>query len=283
VKNGPTRILSDLHYGDRASRLHEPRALLPLLDGASSIVLNGDSVDTRCGPDPEATAAACRAMRDFFTHNAPPTTWLTGNHDPDISGHHYLELNGRQVLVTHGDVLFENLVPWGRDAAALSRQISVELARLPPDQKGRLTGKFTAIRAAAASIPQRHQTERNLAKYLVSLFADTLWPPTRILFVLKAWRETPERAECFLKQYSLPARVVVTGHTHRLGITRSRGGVMIVNTGSLCPPGQGGVADLYSDHLILRSVTRRSGAFHLGATIGEISLASIPEPQTLGL
>ncbi|MBC7369402.1 MAG: hypothetical protein H7343_21760, partial [Undibacterium sp.] len=39
---GLTRILSDLHYGDRASRLLSLGQLRPLLDGPDHVVLNGD-------------------------------------------------------------------------------------------------------------------------------------------------------------------------------------------------------------------------------------------------
>jgi len=45
-----TRIFSDLHFGDRASRARRLAQLRPLLDGVDALVLNGDTLDTRPGP-----------------------------------------------------------------------------------------------------------------------------------------------------------------------------------------------------------------------------------------
>jgi len=137
------------------------------------------------------------------------------------------------------------------------------------------------MRRAAAKIPQRHQSERNRFKYALSFFADTVWPPTRILRVLKAWQEVPSRATALLKRHNLPARFFVMGHTHRLGITPTRDGILIINTGSFCPPTSPGVVDITSDRIVLRSVIRRSNEFRLGPAIAEFALARAPDPETL--
>ena len=46
--SGLIRIFSDLHYGDRSSRLRRLDQLSPLLDGISRLILNGDTLDTAC-------------------------------------------------------------------------------------------------------------------------------------------------------------------------------------------------------------------------------------------
>src|SRR5688500_7990227 len=186
MSNTVIRIFSDLHYGDRASTLHSLPDLIPLFDGSPQIILNGDTLDTRPSRDPAATRALRDEVITFFANQAPPTTWLTGNHDPDISDLHGVELRDRRVYITHGDILFENLVPWGRDAALLSQQIGAEFARLSPSQRSRLDEQFAVVRRVAAAIPQRHQSERNSLKYALGFAADTIWPPSRILHVLKA-------------------------------------------------------------------------------------------------
>lgn len=275
------RVFSDLHYGDRASALSSLPALRPLLDGPAHIILNGDTLDTRLGGNVSGTMAARNAVTDFLHQQAPRTTWLTGNHDPDISDQHAVELCGRRVYVTHGDILFENLVPWGRDAAALSERVAAELAQLSSVERGQLDKLFAASRRAAASIRQRHQSERNPLKYALGFAADTVWPPTRILHVLKAWRETPERAEGLLKRHQLPAQIFIMGHTHRLGVTRSPNGTTVINTGSFCPPCAGGVVDVTATHVRLRSITRRAGEFQLGDTIAEFALAQKDPTETL--
>ena len=111
-----TRIFSDLHYGDRASRVRSLGQIAPLLDGPARIVVNGDTLDTRPGKHPRRTAELLAEVRRFFADESPPADLLTGNHDNDISETHALELAGGRVFITHGDVLFEDIVPWGRDA-----------------------------------------------------------------------------------------------------------------------------------------------------------------------
>jgi len=281
VNRDVIRIFSDLHYGDRASTLRALPDLAPLFEGATEIILNGDTLDTRPSSDPGGTAVSRTEVVDFFVNRAPPTTWLTGNHDPDISLQHAVEIADRRVFVTHGDILFENLVPWGQDAAVLGQRVALELAGLPPEEREQLDAQFQAIRRAAASIPQRHQSERSLLKYALGFVADTLWPPMRILRVLEAWKETPGRAAALLRKHSLPAQVFVMGHTHRLGLTRSRSGIVVINTGSLCPPSGGGVVDILSDRILLRSVERRGKEFRLGPTITEFALARTRDAETL--
>jgi len=275
------RIFSDLHYGDRASAWTTLDRLRPLFEGADHIVLNGDTVDTRPSHHPEVAANAIREVREFFAENTPLVTWLTGNHDPDISQEHTLELAEREIFVTHGDILFENLVPWGRDAKILGARIMAELAALPPSQRHNLPERFRAIRRVAATIPQRHQAEKHLLKYAWGFVADTVWPPTRVLNVLKAWRETPDRAAGFLKQHGIPARLFIMGHTHRLGVAQTSDGTKVINTGSLCPPGDAGVVDISGNRVCLRWVSKRGGEFRLGETIAEFALAGVGEARRL--
>jgi len=268
-----TRIFSDLHYGDRASALHSLPALAPLFDGAAQIILNGDTLDTRPSRNPAGTLGLRAEVAEFFQRHGPPATFLTGNHDPDISDAHALELVERSIYVTHGDILFENLVPWGRDAALLRERVAGELAALSPDARERLEDRFSAYRRAAASIPQRHQSERHPVKYALGFAADTIWPPLRVLHVLKAWRETPARAAALLNRHKLPAKFFVMGHTHRLGFKSAPTGLVVINTGSFCPPCDGAVVDVTENRLVLRQIERRSGEYRIGTTLTEFALA----------
>jgi predicted phosphodiesterase len=268
------RILSDLHYGDRATKLTSLASLAPLLDGPGRIILNGDTLDTRPGPDPAAVAALRAEVTAFFGHVSAPVVFIPGNHDPDISSHHSLEFAAGRVFVTHGDILFSSLVPWGRDAALARARVSAELAALPPDSRARLDARLAAAHRAAATIPQRHQSERHGLKYLLGFLGDTIWPPWRILFVLRAWRETPARVANLVARHRLPAKFFVMGHTHRLGVTRAPGGLVILNTGSFTPPGRAGAVDILSDRILLRRIVERSGAFHPGPILAEFALAA---------
>ncbi len=268
------RIFSDLHYGDRASALKSLPALAPLFEGADRIVLNGDTLDTRPSRDPGATMALRAEVLGYLRGLGMPVVSINGNHDPDISSTDSLELADRRVFVTHGDILFDELVPWSRDADELGKRATAEIAALAPERRGQLADQLAAIHRAAAQIPQRHQSERHGLKYALGFAADTIWPPIRILRVLRAWRQSPARAARLLATHGLPARFFVMGHTHRLGATQAPGGVTVLNTGSFCPPGQVGAIDVTADRIALRRIEKRGAALRFGATLAEFPLAA---------
>jgi predicted phosphodiesterase len=277
---GLTRILSDLHYGDRASRLLSLDQLRPLLDGPDKIILNGDTLDTRHGPHPERTARARAEVADFFGAYTPAVTHLTGNHDPDISAHHSLDLADGQIFVTHGDIIFDNVVPWGRDAAFFSTRLAAGLAALPQSQRALLAPRLALYRAACLALPQRHQSEPNPFKYFINLAADTVWPPLRTLRVFRAWQETPARAAAVAAAHRPAARFMLIGHTHRPGIWRLPSGLTVINTGSLTRPFGACVVDLTPGRLIVRRIEFRAAAFHPGAIVADFALAEVtPSPK----
>ena len=265
------RILSDLHYGDRGSRIKSLPSLAPLFEGATSLVLNGDTLDTRPGPDPAATVALRTETLEFFAHSAPPTTFLTGNHDPDITPRHTLDLAGGLIFITHGDIIFEDLVPWSQDAPIIRQRLAGELAALPAEQRNQLDARLAVYRHVAASIPQRHQSERNRLKYTLGFMKDTVWPPDRVLRVLRAWHRGPGLAADLTRRHRPSARFVIIGHIHHPGFWR-RNGVTVLNTGSFCPPLGGGVIDIAPGRLALRRIVQQRGEFRLGKTVAEFAL-----------
>lgn len=267
-----TRIFSDLHYGDRASRVHQLAQLRPLLDGVDHLVLNGDTLDTRPGPAPAHTAACRAAVLAFFPENVPQVTFLTGNHDPDLSPHHALDLAAGRVFATHGDILFDRIVPWGRDAALIDRKISAALAALPPPAREDLAARLAVWRRVAASIPQRHQSERRRLRYALHYAIDTVWPPLRILHILQAWRAEPVRAAAFAHRHRPAAKFFLLGHTHRPRLMLPPGGVTVINTGSFCPPLGTCVVDLTPHRITVRRVESRHGEFHPAETLAEFPL-----------
>ena len=42
-----TRVISDVHYADRGSRVRSLSQLRPLLEGVDELAINGDTLDTR--------------------------------------------------------------------------------------------------------------------------------------------------------------------------------------------------------------------------------------------
>jgi predicted phosphodiesterase len=279
---GVLRIFSDLHLGDRGCRVRDLEQLTPLFDGADALLLNGDSLDTRAGPvrlSPArliaanaATAAHRTAFLDFLARHAPPTTLLTGNHDPDISTQHALDLAGGQIFVTHGDVLFDDIVPWSRDVPLMRRLLAREFSGVGPAERGRFEIRLAAFRRVCARVPQRHHSEKNPIRYLVGVLADVAWP-TRTLAVIRAWRETPALAAACLRAHRPRARFLLVGHTHRPGAIHAPGGLTIINTGSFCAPATPCAVDVTAEKLVLRRVVGHRGGFRFGRTLASFALA----------
>lgn len=267
------RIVSDVHFAERASRVRRLDQLAPLARGVSSLVFNGDTMDTRPGDDNQRTARLKAEVLAYFGSCGTPVTFLTGNHDPDLSGHHVLELAGGRVLVTHGDVLFESIVPWSNEAVVMRQKVIQALAALPGDGSSRLEGRLSAFRSAAASIRQRHQSEKDALRYALRLAGDTVWPPNRILKIMRAWREAPGRAATLAHKHRPRAQVIVIGHTHRPGVWRNANGVVVVNTGSFCRPLGAMAVEVGLAAVVVRKVSERAGAFHPGSRVAEIPLS----------
>jgi UDP-2,3-diacylglucosamine pyrophosphatase LpxH len=267
------RVISDLHYGDHSCRVGTLEALRPLLEGASSLILNGDSLDTRQGRHPERTAQKRREVLDFFSTAGIPVTFLTGNHDPDLSPHHAAEFEGGRILITHGDVLFDAIVPWSKNAPEIRRKILAALLDLPGDSGLHLDGQLRAFRTVAASLPQRHQMEPDPVRYALSLVGDTVWPPHKVLSIFRAWRETPGRAAALARRHRPRARFIAIGHTHMPGVWKTPSGVVVINTGSFCRPFSALVLEISPGRLRVRSVVSRGGAYHPGAEVAAFSTA----------
>jgi UDP-2,3-diacylglucosamine pyrophosphatase LpxH len=267
-----TRILSDVHFGDRACRVRSFSQLRPCLDGAGSLVFNGDTLDTRPGKHPERTALLRGEVLDFAASAGPAVTFLSGNHDPDISGQHALEFAGGLILVTHGDVLFDSIVPWSKDAPVIRSRLTAALAALPGDEAASLEGQLRAFRSVSASVPQLHQSETNPLRYAVRVAGDTVWPPYRALAILRAWREAPARAAALARRHRPKARFIIIGHTHRPGVWRTHSGVIVINTGCFSRPFEAMAAEISPGGICVRRVERRGGAFHPGRPVAEFPL-----------
>jgi predicted phosphodiesterase len=268
-----TRILSDVHYGDHSSRVRSLDQLLPLTAGVGHLVLNGDMLDTRQGPNPAHTEACRAEVGRFIGRAGVPVTFLTGNHDPDFSDRHTLELAQGQVFVIHGDILFDSITPWGHDAEPIQQSVRAALAALPPGAAQVLEERIRVFRRVAGSVRQRHQAERHLFKYVYRFVTDTIWPPHSALSMLHAWRDVPGLAAALARQHRPRAKFIVIGHTHRPGIWSTAGGATVINTGSFGLPFGGQAVDVTERRLTVRRLRMRQGAFHAGPVVAEFALA----------
>ena len=273
---GLIRIFSDLHYGDQASRLRSLNQLDPLLEGIDQLILNGDTFDTRPSSHPQQTDRIYAETLAYFSRCVPAVIHITGNHDPDISAHHLIDLVGDHVFVTHGDIIFEDVVPWGRDAEYFTARINRDLAALDEKSRHDLDSRLKIYRGACLNLPQGHQAEPNPLKYALHVAADNLWPPQRSLRILRAWQETPKRAAAIAAMHRPNARFMLIGHTHRPGVWTTDSGLTVINTGSFSRPFGAFAVDINTTQLSVRRIVLRAGHFEPGPVIVEFALAETP-------
>ena len=271
------RILSDLHYGDRASRVRSLAALCPLFAGADRVVFNGDSLETRAGPPDRRTPERRREFLDFVRREVPRGVVLTGNHDADLSELHSLDLLHGLVFVTHGEILFDDLVPWSGEQPEIGTLFRRELAALAPAEREHLDSRLRAGKRACAQLrPFREPLPRG--PWLRTLHtARKFWPPRRTLAMFRAWRELPDLVAGVARRHRPRARFVIVGHTHLPGVWR-RPGVIVINTGSFCPPLGAYAVDVSAEQIVVRRVRRSQNRFHLGRVVASFPLAAGGKP-----
>ncbi len=264
-----TRIFSDLHYRDGASRLHRLAALAPLLAGADHLVINGDTLDSQA---PHAGPLLAEA-RDFFKNEAPRVTLLSGNHDPDISPHTELLLNEDRVWITHGDVLCENVAPWSSRRDELAKRLQSLATTVPPETLYLVETRLRLNRLACHHLPDPHDCfDRSLHTRLVRL-AHALFPPNRLLSMVNTWHTTPALARALAREQRPRARLIVVGHTHFPGVWRDADGPVVVNTGSFSRPFGGLFVELCGDKVQVVRIVQKNGEFHRGRVVAGFSLA----------
>ncbi len=265
---GVIRILSDLHCYDARTLVADFRQLQPLLEGVPGLVLNGDSCEMRRDVSP----AQVGALRNFFRERVPAVTFITGNHDPDISDTHELLLADGRVWVTHGDIFLDGLTPWSRHAAQLRRLLAAERAADPTADYAQPAVRLRMARAVA-------RAEEDLPDYVtggwrahLKWIARTFFPPRQVLAMLRAWRDLPGLAARVSVAQRPSARVVVTGHVHFPGVWRHPGGPTVINTGSFFQPLGGNLVDVFTDRLGVRRIRPSGGDFVPGALWDTIPL-----------
>jgi predicted phosphodiesterase len=268
-----TRILSDLHYGDPASRVRSLASLCPLFAGADRIVFNGDSLETRRSPIADESDARRREFVEFTRSTVPNCTVVAGNHDPDVSSIHHLSLLGGIVFITHGEVLYDDLVPWSRELPQIRELYRQELGALSALQRGAPDERLAAAKRACARmvLMEDPHPRDTWGRFLRT--ARIFWPPRRSWAMFRAWSELPDRAAAFAREYRPGVRFVVVGHTHWPGVW-IRSDAVVINTGSFQPPFGCYATDVSPEQIVVRQVRYSGGEFNLGRVVAAFALAS---------
>jgi UDP-2,3-diacylglucosamine pyrophosphatase LpxH len=270
------RIVSDLHFAEHGSRVRHLRTLEALFDGPRQVVFNGDTIETRFLDMDPAYAVRRDEFQAFTARWGERLIVMTGNHDPDVSRIHHLELCDGHVLITHGDILFPDLAPWGWEARYFRKEMERTLALEPAEVRSTLEAHLRAAKHAVVAMrdlsprypgPSSHPWERRL-RFLLAI--------RRIDRILGGWRETPDRTAALAERFRPQARAVIAGHVHRPGVWAVRGR-WAINTGSMVPPLGAFLVDVVGRELHLRRWRVRKDVAEIGPVFRRIDLdAPVP-------
>lgn len=241
--------ISDLHLGLESAP--NPAALAPLIEGATQVVLNGDSTELATPRFAARAADKLAELRDVIVRSGAAPVVLAGNHDPGVSPLlHTLHHDGA-VLMTHGHAFHPMIVPWS-PFAHLAAEAHAEAwaagAHLAPLER--------SLHAAAAAAQRERALE--VARPPLAELCSMCLHPWRSVQVVAFWRMYPELAVRFRDACVPGASVVVCGHSHRAGAWWVRG-CLVLNTGCFTFPGSPHAVLLEGDEVVLVPLERRKG------------------------
>lgn len=268
-----TRIVSDVHFGHKASYVRDLSQLAPLLEGADRVIFNGDSVEMRFLEEREQAGLDAALFRTWCAHTGIEAVFVTGNHDPFLTDIDHVELADGSVLITHGDILFRGVSPWSAESGTLVRAHTREIEAL-----GDCADFELYLRAAKRTMlavehlgPKMRHAGRSTA--LLTSFLHEIWPPWRPLRILGCWLRTPRRANAVVAQFRPQARFAIIGHLHWAGIWPMKDRV-VINTGSFLPFSRRYAVDIVeeSGEVVVWNVVGRRKEFRLGTEAARFAL-----------
>ena len=265
----PVRVISDLHLGHKLSRIGRVEALRPLIAGAGTVVLNGDTWQELARPFRERSAVMLEELRRLCADEGAEPVFLPGNHDPGWPGSGWLELAGGRIIVTHGDALLDESSPWKREILADPQRVRELWARHPD------AGHDPAARMAVARevANELDSVEYPRGRRFLQRAWDAMVPPQRAWRMIYAWLTQGHAGAEFCRRYFPNAEVLVIGHFHFRGSWRCDD-VLVLNTGSFMSPGRAEWVE-WSGGLLRRGlIDECPDACCMGRLLGEWRLVS---------
>ena len=227
----PIRFVSDWHLGHPASRVRAIEQVCHLLDGVGSLVMVGDGREELVEKWRPEADRLWRELQEACEERGVTFLALTGNHDPSASGEGWLRLLDGRLFVTHGDMIYDTTSPWSKELFVKREQVS-ELLGCRDCQT--ILERWQCSREIGIML----RPPPRLAPSLLGYLKLALWPPERLVEVVKVWAGFAKEGACFLERFAPEAEILICGHFHRPG--RFRVGQRVVwNTGSLMKMSRG--------------------------------------------
>jgi predicted phosphodiesterase len=230
----PVVFFSDLHLRSLDDWECELEGLRGLWSNAKTVLFNGDTLSWEISRCPELREKLRNDITDFFHHNALKTIFVAGNSDQELSEQNYCFMCEKKILALHGHVIFDDVSPWNYHAPRIEKLRQEFLESIPQQSRDTLDASAQSARAATLKI-QRWCLEtlgKNSAKFYVFLKIHKLRTLLRLRTILRSWRNTPIFGVKFLERYAPQTKFLIMGHTHRSGVWKLNGRV-IINTGSI--------------------------------------------------
>ncbi len=264
---GPVRFLSDLHLGHDMCSLNHTRELWPLIEGAGTVVFNGDTTEEGAECFRTRSLDMFAELVEMCRRAGAEMVMLNGNHDPECWPHDWLDLADGGMFVTHGHVLLRHISPWSRKLRYCRGELEQIHAEYTPAELAEMETRFTIARRCCLAMPpsETRQKDRSLAATAALLLRE-IWPPTRPLEVLKVWARLPSLAGGFLREFRPEARVMLFGHTHRAAVWR-RNGRLLVNSGGFVTFARPLISELDNGRFSVFRINQGNGELRRGKAV----------------
>ncbi|MFT6240135.1 MAG: putative phosphodiesterase [Akkermansiaceae bacterium] len=237
--------------------------LLPVLEEVDHLVLAGDVWQQRkVGTGWEEARRKYEALLTLAEERGIEVEVLRGNHDPE-GGKGVTWLEGKAVLVTHGDAIYEDASPWSREIGRYRAEVNAIIEKY--EGKSHLAAAC-ADRAKEIAVTLKVIPLPKLPPPF-NFFATALWPPNRMCEMIRVWGGMGKEGLRFLEESGEGARVLVCGHFHRAGIWERKGRVMM-NTGSFMRGSRPWAVDLKEGKMTARALRLEGGLFLLDEVKG---------------
>lgn len=225
------RFISDLHLAHKRSLAPAPAQLVALMEGVHTLVLCGDTGETRetC-VERDRSIALRDELRALCAARGIQLVELAGNHDPDIEPM-MARLWGGRVVAIHGHELLREVSPWSREYMSC-KHIVQDIMAAHPDAENDLESNLHRAGSIARELSRRVPgPTRRGGRNPLHGFYHCFWPPRRPLSIVSAWLTCGRKAESWARRFAPDAELLIIGHFHRSGRWQY-GTRTILNTGA---------------------------------------------------
>jgi len=224
----PIRVFSDLHLGHPACLITHVGQLEPLIQGAGSVIFNGDTWQELIN-DPEEQAEKLWGELKILCENLGVDAYfLPGNHDPSAGRPYFQELFDGKIVIFHGDVVYPEVSPWSNYYLEKKEKID-ELIQNELHEDLTINARYDLAHKVVQMMKPEWPVLKSQSK--LQYYLNFFWPPKRLWTLLNVKFSSQGATLKFVQKYFPRARIIISGHFHLAGLRRINDRVLI-NSGA---------------------------------------------------